>query len=136
MNAEKPGSGTVVNTARWTVRVVSLALVALLVLIGVGESWNSPIPWTRLSPLDLAMFVALGLALFGLLIAWRWELTGALLNIAGTTLFTLGIIAKRGLQFKFFWIEGALAGFGFVFLLCWWSDRRRAKALRKGKEDL
>jgi dipeptide/tripeptide permease len=129
MNTPSFRSAPSVLAVRWTARTLSLVLVALLVLIAVGESWNSPIPWARLSALELAMFAALGLALFGLLAAWRWERAGALASIAGTTLFTLGLIARKGLHFQFFWIEGALAAFGLMFLYCSWSDRRRPAAL-------
>jgi hypothetical protein len=71
----------------------------------------------------------LGFALLGLLATWRWERAGALANITVTTPFTLGLIAKKGLHFPFFRIEGALAAFGLMFLSCWWSDRRRSAAL-------
>lgn len=135
MNDPLAQSVPVVTVIRWIARLLSLALVALLVLIAVGESWNSPIPWTRLGPLELAMFASLGMALFGLLMAWRWERTGALMNIIGTTLFTLPIIAKEGFPFRFFWIEAALAGFGLAFLLCWWSDRLRKSSSQNRKED-
>jgi len=130
MNAVKTKSGIGITLVRWTARLLSLALVSLLVFIGVGESWNSPIPWTHLRPIELFMFAALGLALFGLLMAWRWELTGALMNIIGTALFTLGIMIKLGPHFRFFWIEGALSLFGLMFLLCWDSDRRRKPAVQ------
>lgn len=134
MNGPIQRSAPVIIAIRWTARILSLPLVALLVIIGVGESWASPIPWTRLSPLELGMFAALGLALFGLLAAWRWELAGALMNIGGPTLFTLGIIAKKGLHFRFFWIEAALASFGLMFLFCWFSDRQGKSNILNRKE--
>ena len=131
MNAVKTKSGIGITLVRWTARLLSLALVSLLVFIGVAESWEKPIPWTHLHAIELFMFAALGLALFGLLVAWRWELTGALINIGGTFLFTLGLIAKMGLHFRFFWVEGALSLFGLMFLLCWEHDRQRLPAAPK-----
>jgi len=136
MNDNAPNTSPLIPVIRWTARILSLALVILLMIIAVGESWNSPIPWTHLRPLELGMFGALGLALFGLLVAWRWELIGALMNLGGTTLFTLGLIALKGLHFRFFWIEGALALFGLMFLLCWASNRRQGSPQLLQKEDL
>jgi hypothetical protein len=64
---------------RWIARLLSVGLAALFVALVVGE--GAPPLW----PLSVYMllFALLTICHAGLLIAWRWELAGALMALLG-----------------------------------------------------
>jgi hypothetical protein len=87
---------------RWAARIVGLGAVGLFLLF-LAVSGGTVLPalsWT--SPQGIPLLAALLLALAGVLIAWRWELVGGLLAVAGG----LGIMAL------------VCAGSGTDMLLC------------------
>ena len=135
MNVPGKTSGTAIPVIRWTARILSLVFVILLMIIFVGETWNKPVPWPALDAGKWYLMASLAVTVLGLLLAWRWELAGALMNIGGTLAFATPLIAERGLHADA-WILAPLTGFGWMFLLCWWSDRRRGPSLPMRKEEL
>ena len=74
---------------RWTARVVGTVLVGFTLFIAIGE--GMPNPFTQLFVIQLG-FLALTLVLFGILLAWRWELPGGIMSLVGWVLF---ILAER-----------------------------------------
>ena len=69
---------------RWIGRVFGLVLIGLTLLIATGE--GMPNPFTQ--PLVIQIgFLAMALVLLGILLAWRWELSGAIMSLAGWVLF-------------------------------------------------
>jgi hypothetical protein len=69
---------------RWTARVIGTVLVGFTLLIAIGE--GMPNPFTQ--PFVIAIgFFALTLVLLGILLAWRWELTGGTMSLVGWVLF-------------------------------------------------
>jgi hypothetical protein len=74
---------------RWIARVIGTALVGLTLFIAIGE--GMPNPFTQPFVIQIG-FLALTLVLSGILLAWRWELPGGILSLAGWVLF---IVAER-----------------------------------------
>jgi len=71
---------------RWTARVVGTVMVGFSMLIAIGE--GVPNPFTQSFVIGLG-FLALTLVLTGILLAWRWEFSGALMSIVGWVLFVV-----------------------------------------------
>jgi hypothetical protein len=74
---------------RWTARVIGIVTVGLTLIIAIGEG----VPNLFTQPFLIQIgFLALTLVLFGILLAWRWELPGGIMSLAGWVLF---ILAER-----------------------------------------
>jgi hypothetical protein len=74
---------------RWTARVIGIVIVGLTLIIAIGE--GVPNLFTQPFVIQLG-FLALTLVLFGILLAWRWELPGGIMSLVGWVLF---ILAER-----------------------------------------
>lgn len=71
---------------RWTARVIGIVMVGNTLIFAIGE--GVPNPFTQPFVIGLG-FLALALVLFGILLAWRWELPGAIMSIVGWVLFVV-----------------------------------------------
>ena len=77
---------------RWTARVGGLLLVGLFGLLAVGEGFDP----SALAPSTLVACALVSVALAGVLVAWRWELTGGLMVVSGMVAFGLWGVVERG----------------------------------------
>jgi len=118
-----------VTIVRWIARIWSVLLcaIALLVIIVPDPYAVKPVPLTDWVELGLY-----GVALVGLLIAWRWEGLGGAIAVAG--------VVGHGMAFRIFrgyWglrlrPSSALLGLVFLlpavlFLVCWALSRGKRK---------
>ena len=92
------------NTFRWTARIVGSMIVALVVIIKIGEGFNP----ANVNGIELAMSAVFWAALAGMIVLWRWEGIGGLLTLGG-------MLAFYGLNFA---ASGKLPG-GWVLPLCY-----------------
>jgi hypothetical protein len=111
---------------RWMARLLALAAVGLFVLFVAmsGAKVFPALSWN--SPQGLPLLVGLLVALVGVLIAWRWELIGGVLAVAGA-LAIMGLVC---------WGSGAdmlycavlftlpILVAGVLYLGCCWRTRR------------
>jgi hypothetical protein len=67
---------------RWAARLVGLAVLGLYLAIFVGEGFPR-----RLSAAESGQMALFLVACLGLLLAWRWEVLGGALTLAGLALF-------------------------------------------------
>jgi len=105
---------------RWTARILGTLFVLLVLVFAVGEGLPRP---SMLTPRDKMMFLALGLMLAGLVLAWKWAGRGGLLALAGYLLFT-AIGGARTVKSPF-----AAAGVaGCLHLLAWWTSGHLARS--------
>ncbi len=94
------------DVCRWTARVMGTLFVLLILIIAIGEGM----------PILGFGQLALYLMMIGILVGWRWELTGGIISLAGLCLFCLLIeltvnYAPRGMTLVFFFtmtLPGAL----------------------------
>jgi len=106
----------VVTVARWTARLVSVALLALLVAFAVGEGLPNPLG----QPIVVNLLsVAMLTMMVGLIIAWKWEGVGGLLILGGFGFFAA---VNHGIRLNV--VFGPMVVTGLLFLLCWWRTRK------------
>ena len=78
MNATMPR--LLPTAVRWLARGTGLALFLLVSAIAIGH-WPLPNPFSQ--PLPVALeFLLMAAMMLGLVVAWRWELIGALVSLA------------------------------------------------------
>ena len=112
----------VIPYLRWTARIIGTLLVALVLLIAVGESISEGVPnFAGMNRKVQIMFLGLGLELVGLLLAWKWEGIGAGITILGYALFQvtegnvftpplLPIFLMVAVIYGYCWVRGRRAG--------------------------
>ena len=99
---------------RWTARALSAGLVALFVVLVIGEG---PPPFWPLS-LHTLLAALLVACHAGLLIAWRWELVGGLLAMSCMAGFYLVDFANSGFErFPGGWVFPSLFFTGLLFVV-------------------
>ncbi len=107
---------------RWSARALGTALAALVVVLFVGETagGQGPFPLSTLSSIELMMFVALAAMLIGVALAWRWDVTGGSITIAGGLSFiALDAIGSGDLRITL--VPGLFVLSGVMFVLCRWA---------------
>lgn len=99
------------NVAPQSVRIVCwlarawrilLFIVALMVIFHRDPRATEPVP-----AVDWLIFSLWGVAILGLLVAWRWERMGALIAVAAMVIRELAWVALRGhwlVNFLIFWL--------------------------------
>lgn len=113
---------------RWAARILSLVAIALfgLYLAQSGASRLSAMSWTN--PQGLPLFIALLVALAGVLIAWRWELVGGIVTIVGAVAIIAQTCLGSGpvmfLCSLFFTLPLLVAG--VLYLICCWRTQTSA----------
>lgn len=80
-------------TLRWTARLLAAALVGLVLLILIGEGGFNPV---MLSPVEAILMALFLITCLGLVIAWRWPLTGGVLSTVGILGFYAIEFAMKG----------------------------------------
>lgn len=114
------------NLLRWIARIWSLLVVAFVVLMIF-----SPDPYATGEPVPMEDWVMLGfwgLAVLGLLIAWRWERAGSILTLAVMPAREVAWVLIKGrwmVEFLIAWVF--LVTPAVLFLLAWRLDRRQAR---------
>lgn len=126
------------SVVRWVARAMSLAMVALMLVFVIGEGTPNPMD---LVPEERGVFFALAIMTLAGLLAWRFELIGGLIILAGFGMYR---------YFEGGWPEGYFAIFplaGCLYLIAWLLEHQPAvaaaldpkeqkskgKAKRKGK---
>ena len=95
---------------RWTARIIGTLLVLSMVMIAIGEGMPNPLTqplWGQIICLALALIT------IGVLIAWRRELTGGIVSLAG---FCLGIVPLNNSPRGLTWFYFALALPGVLYV--------------------
>jgi hypothetical protein len=114
----------VIRVVRWIARGFSGLAAALILLIFVGEGLTEGFgSFLRLSMRETVMMVAFVAMWLGLLLSWKWELSGGLLTICGVIAFYLLDYAFSGTfpRGPYFLI---LASPSLLFLYCGLQTRR------------
>lgn len=107
--------------ARWVARIMGTLMALFFLAFVAGEG---PPPLFRLSLQQNLHFLAMAALFVGLLLAWKWELPGGLIPLAGFVLL-LRIEGVRPLAGALFLLP---AGIAVLNLLCWWGLRAGAPA--------
>jgi hypothetical protein len=78
----------IVLTLRWLARLFGLLIAIFYTLMVIGEFTSQHSSGTP-TPLEWAGIALLTLGVAGMLIAWRWELTGAVVSLAALAVFSV-----------------------------------------------
>jgi hypothetical protein len=114
---------------RWSACALSLLLVTLFVALVIGEG---PPPLWPLSVHTL-LFCLLILCFAGLLIAWRWELVGGLISLAGIAGFYLVHFINSGFEaFPGGWVFPSMWIPALLFVISATVRHKRGEHVRSG----
>lgn len=117
--AQKTNSRTV--AMRWTARILAIAAAGLFVSFGMefGPRVFSNLSW---GAQGIPLLAAVGMAIIGALLAWRWELLGGALTLGGALVTMMLVCAGAGLDMLlcalFFALPLLVAG--ALYLGCCW----------------
>jgi uncharacterized membrane protein (GlpM family) len=126
---QKSGNGWT-GVMRWTARILALVAGGLFVFAAIefGPKILGSMSWT--SAQGMPLLLGLLVALIGALIAWRWELVGGLMAVAGAVIVMALVCIGSGLDMLYcailFTLPLLLAG--ALYLACCWRTRERASS--------
>ncbi len=112
---------------RWIARLLSALFVGVVVLIYIGERFN-PLKLTAVEAVQLTFFWT---TCIGMLVAWRWELTGGLVATGAMALFYILEYAITG-GFPRGWAFRLLLLPGILFILSAFIESLRRKRAYEG----
>jgi predicted ABC-type exoprotein transport system permease subunit len=116
-------SSTRVKILRWIARAWSLFALALALLIMLSPD---PYAVNPIQPREVFMLSLWGLAILGLLLAWRWEQLGALSTILIMPIRELVyILIYREWTVNFLLIWALVIPPAVMYLLAWYRDRKQ-----------
>lgn len=82
--------------ARWTARGLSALLVGLVLMIFIGVTLDSGFHPLKLTRVESILMVSFWTACIGMVLAWRWQVIGGALSLAGMLIFFAVEIAVAG----------------------------------------
>lgn len=120
------------SAMRWTARVLALVAVGLFVYFAVdfGARVFPTLSW---GPQGIPLLVVVGIALAGVLVAWRWELVGGIMTLAGVVGIMALVCLGSGTDMLFcaFLFTLPLLVAGALYLGCCW----RTKSVKVAQES-
>ena len=113
---------------RWIARIWSIPILIFAVLrtFAPDPYATEPVPAE-----DWFLLGLWGVAILGLLVAWRWELVGGIITIATMFFRELAWILLKGdwlVNFLIVWV--AVVPPALLFLVAWWLGRNAERAER------
>ena len=113
----------------WTPRILSILFLLFLAMFSLDIFGNNYTFWETILGLFMHNIPVL-ILLVVLIIAWKYEIVGAIAFIFGG-LFYIGILIKGGFEtFMFSWvlfISGPAFLIGILFLIGWRQKRKKRK---------
>ena len=112
------------SAMRWTARVLALVAIGLFVYFAVdfGARVFPTLSW---GPQGIPLLVVVGIALAGVLVAWRWELVGGIMTLAGVVGIMALVCLGSGTDMLFcaFLFTLPLLVAGALYLGCCWRTK-------------
>ena len=120
---QQTGDGST-TAMRWTARILALLAVGLFVFFAI-DLGARVFPTLRWGPQGIPLLVVLGVALAGVLVAWRWELVGGIMTVAGVAGIMALVCLGSGTDMLFcaFLFTLPLLIAGALYLGCCWRTR-------------
>jgi peptidoglycan/LPS O-acetylase OafA/YrhL len=121
---QKTGNGGT-TAMRWVARILALIAVGLFVFFAV-ELGSKVFPALSWGPQGIPLLVAVAVAMAGVLVAWRWELVGGVMTVAGVAAIMALVCLGSGTDMFFcaFLFTLPLLLAGGLFLACCWRTRQ------------
>ncbi len=118
-----------IKVLRWIAKIWGIIIVFVIIMIAVT---HDPYATESLKGIEAFYLGLYAFSALGLLIAWKWELIGALISIVGMLTQAISISIEKGFAF---YIKGiVLVELVFIipailFIVCWkFSSRKREQA--------
>ncbi len=109
---------------RWVARVMGSLLAALFIFMFAGYALAGEfIPIFRLTLPETLEMIAVLIALIGVGIAWRWELTGGVMVFSAGLMFML-VESIESRSFDPIWFATVFMVVGVLFVLAWYLAGR------------
>jgi hypothetical protein len=108
---------TLLIVARWTARIGGSLILALIVVLAIGEGVPNPL---RLPIREQLLSIALLTMIVGLIVGWKWEGVGGLLILGGFAFFA---VVNRGVKLNV--VFAPMLAVGLIYLGCGWRWRIR-----------
>jgi hypothetical protein len=122
-----------ISIVRWLARIIGTFLFLALMgfVLGEGLGGEGFPNFVQLSATELIGFLAMFLIAAGMLMGWKWERLGGLLNLVGVATFlALELIINHRIHFHQ-WPFFILAIPGILYLICGvWPKRSAAAELK------
>ncbi len=119
---QQSGSNPTVRVVRWIARIWSSLMAVAALLMAVVPDRYAVRPILRSDWIELGFY---WLAIVGLLAAWRWELLGAVVCLAGLVGHTVAFRIASGTWHVQTLPIIVLGAPGVAFLACWAISHRR-----------
>jgi len=120
---QQTGDGST-TAMRWTARILALLAVGLFVFfaIDLGARVFPTLSW---GPQGIPLLIVVGIALAGVVVAWRWELVGGIMTVAGVAGIMALVCLGSGTDMLFcaFLFTLPLLLAGALYLGCCWRTR-------------
>ena len=120
---QQTGDGST-TAMRWTARILALLAVGLFVFfaIDLGARVFPELSW---GPQGIPLLIVVGIALAGVVVAWRWELVGGIMTVAGVAGIMALVCLGSGTDMLFcaFLFTLPLLIAGALYLGCCWRTR-------------
>lgn len=111
--------GSVLAAAKWSARVVGTGILALIVILAIGEGVH---PVRMFESLRVGLLtVAMLTMIVGQIAAWKWEGIGGGLILGSYVLFA---VVNHGIPFNL--VFGPWLLTGLIYLACGWRRTRAA----------
>lgn len=112
---------TSIKTLRWTLRILSATLIVFFLLMFVGETFfqGGSFNPKSMGPDAILKVSIFGLSLIGLVLAWKWELMGAVIALAAYAVLLI-IINTEPVKFYFLLIYPIIP---ILFIVLWAISR-------------
>lgn len=114
---------TSINSLRWTLRILSAIFIVFFLFMFIGETFFQPesVDSDTMSA-DAILKVSLGmLSLVGLMLAWKWELTGAIIALIAYVVLLI-IIDTEPVKFYYLLIYPIIP---ILFIVVWAVSRKK-----------
>lgn len=126
---QKNGNGWT-GLMRWTARILALLVGGLFVYFAAEFGAKVLSNLSLSSPQGLPLFLGLLVAVLGALLAWRWELVGGAMAVAGAVIVMALVCVGSGLDMLYcaFLFTLPLLTAGVLYLSCCWRSRKASSA--------
>jgi hypothetical protein len=119
--------GLIVTIARWAARIIGALMVLLFAVMFIGEAVMVSEPFPGLTLVESLEMAAVVVMLAGALMAWRWEILGGALCLAGGIFFVI-VESVQENRLRLVWFPVVFAAIGVTFILCRLASRPRSQA--------
>ena len=120
---QRTGDGST-TAMRWTARILALLAVGLFVFFAI-DFGARVFPELNWGPQGIPLLIVVGVALAGVIVAWRWELVGGIMTVAGVAGIMALVCLGSGTDMLFcaFLFTLPLLVAGALYLGCCWRTR-------------